>query len=120
MKRMPVKVSVVCAAIALIVFSICQAGAQDDSNAAFAAAPPEVRELQCRDVASLSRVNLTGFRRWFEQVMAPVARVGMSLDEIYSQFLADCARNQSSSAIAAAFELRKLLEGLTLQHAGGK
>src|SRR5215467_12627464 len=110
----------VCAAIVLIIFSICQADGQDDLNAAFAAAPPGVRELQCRDVTSLSSVDLDGFRRWFEQVMASVARVGMSSDEIYSQFLADRARNQTSSAIAAAVKLRKLLEGLAPQHPGGK
>ena len=58
MERRAVKVSVVCAAIVLIIFSICQADGQDDLNAAFAAAPPGVRELQCRDVASLSGVDL--------------------------------------------------------------
>jgi hypothetical protein len=120
MERRAVKVSVVCAAIVLIIFSICQADGQDDLNAAFAAAPAEVRELQCRDVASLSGVDLASLRRWFEQAMAPVARVGMSLDEIYSRFLVDCVRNQSLSAIAAALELRKFLEGMTPQHAGGK
>jgi hypothetical protein len=120
MERRAVELSVVCAAMVLIILSICQADGEDDLNAAFAAAPSGVRELQCRDVAPLSRIDLASFRRWFDQVMAPVARVGMSLDQIYSQFLVDCVRNQNLSAIAVALELRKLLKGMTPQHAGGK
>ena len=117
MKRVP---SVMCATIALIGVSIGEASAQDDLRAAFDASPPGVRELQCRDIAALADADRTNLSRWLEQLMAPVSSAGMSMDEIHSQFLADCSRDQGSSVVAAAVELRKLLEGLTPQHAGGK
>jgi len=113
MKRMP---SFVCAAIALI----GMASAQDDLKAVYDAAPRGVRELQCQDLPALADADRANLRQWFEQLIAPVGHAGMSMDEIYSQFLADCSHNQGSSAVAAAVELRKLLEGLTPQHAGGK
>lgn len=117
MKRVP---SLVCAAIALIGVSIGEAGAEEDLQAVFEAAPPLIRELQCQDIASLSSVDLARVHLWLDQVMAPVADAGMSMDQIYGQFLADCARDPDWSAVAAAVELRKLLDGLTPQHAGGK
>ena len=117
MKRMPI---IICAVIALIATIGTEGDAGQDLDAALAAAPAEVRILQCRDIASLSSEDLAGARRWLTQIMAPVARAGMTADEIYNQFLADCARNPGSSVVAAAVELRNLLEGLTPQHAGGK
>ena len=115
------RIRIICRVIALIVISIgTEVGAQDDLNAAFAAAPAEVRTLQCRDIASLSSEDSVAVRRWLRQVMEPVARAGMRADEIYNQFLVECARNQGSSVVAAAVDLRRLLEGLTPQHAGGK
>jgi hypothetical protein len=106
MKRVPV----LCATIALIMVPISQAGAEEKLEAAFAAAPPLVRELQCRDIGSLSSADSASVDQWFGQVMAPIARTGMGLDQLYAQFLADCARNPGSSAISAAVELRNLLE----------
>ena len=55
-------------------------------------------------IASLSGEVSVGVRRWLNQVMEPVERVGMNADEIYKQFLVECARNESSSVVAAAVQ----------------
>jgi hypothetical protein len=60
------------------------------------------------------------FTKWYEGTVAPVTRAGMTMDQIYTQLLADCRRNENSSVVDAVVQLRDLLEGLTPQHAGGK
>jgi hypothetical protein len=69
---------------------------RSDLAAVWANAPPEVRDLQCRDIAGPGGEDLADepFHKWYEGTMAPVTRAGMTMDQIYTQSLADCRRNQ--------------------------
>jgi hypothetical protein len=95
---------------------------RDDLAAVWANAPPEVRDLQCRDIAGPGGEDLADerFHKWYEGTMAPVTHAGMTVDQIYTQLMADCRRNQNLSVVGAVIQLRDLLEGLMPQHAGGK
>ena len=90
---------------------------QKEFMATLAGAPPSVRPLQCRDITS--GTDLTDFRKWFDQFMAPVA-TGISTDEVYGQLLADCTQDQNWSAVDATRQIRLLMQGLTPEHVGGK
>jgi hypothetical protein len=81
---------------------------------ALAAAPAWVRPLQCRDVATTDGQGLTDarFREWFDGMMASVANLGLSLDEIYKQFLLNCGRDQNWSVVAAVLTERNAVAGL--------
>lgn len=88
---------------------------------ALTAAPPEVRDLRCADVATPLGQNLADdrFHHWFAKTMGSIGS-GISTDDAYKAFLAECGGDQNWSVIAVVRQTRQLLEGLTAQHAGGK
>jgi tetratricopeptide (TPR) repeat protein len=93
---------------------------EEEFEAAVASAPADVQYLQCRDIPLLSGDALADFRKWFDQFMTPVSRTGISMDQIYSRLVADCTDDQERSAVDATRQLRLLLQGLTIEHPGGK
>jgi hypothetical protein len=96
------------------------ASSQDEFAAALAAAPPGIRQMQCRDVALLSGADLADFHKWFDPFMAPVARSGIGTDEVFRSCFGECAQDQNWPAVDAALRLRSAMLGLTPQHVGGK
>ena len=84
-------------------------------------APPQISTLLCRDVATPAGENLADqpFRDWFRKTMAPVA-YGISIDEVYTQVLAQCGREQNLAVVYVISDMHTLLLGLTTQHVGGK
>ena len=84
---------------------------------ALAAAPPEVRDLQCADVATPWGQDLADdrFHQWFAKTMGPT-RSGISTGDAYKAFLAECGGDQNWSVVAVVRQTRQLLEGLTARH----
>lgn len=84
-------------------------------------APPQISTLLCRDVATPAGENLADqpFQDWFRKSMAPVA-LGITVDEAYKQFLAQCGREQNLAVVYVVSEMRSFLLGLTPKRAGGK
>jgi hypothetical protein len=63
-------------------------------------APPQISTLLCRDVATSAGENLADqpFQDWFRKTMASVA-LGITVDEAYKQFLAQCGREQNLAVV---------------------
>jgi hypothetical protein len=105
-----------------VAFSRAAAATVDQEfAAAVAAAPSQMRDLACRDIATTDGTSTADqqFRDWYQKVMTPVAR-GITIDEMYKQLLSQCEQEQSWSVVDVGSNMHDLLLGLTTQHFGGK
>jgi hypothetical protein len=92
-------------------------GTDAASRRELAAAPLWVRDLHCRDIVTPDATEILAgerFRGWFEEMMAPVADRGLSMDDMYTMLLVVCSKDQNWGIVDAVIGTREAVAGLTI------